>query len=71
MPRILHFNPWFYWFQATFLCDEKVQYVFEAGVDQYYGRLTRRFQEILETAQITSSPVVPYPDAGGIGLPEA
>lgn len=70
-PRILHFTLWFYWFQATFICDEKIQHLFEVGVDQYYGRLTRRFQEILESAQITSIPMVPYPDAIGIAPVEA
>lgn len=66
VPRILHFTLWFYWFQATFICDEKIQHLFEIGTDQYYGRLTRRFQDLLEYTQITSVPIFPYPDAGGI-----
>lgn len=71
IPRILHFTLLFYWFQATFVCDEKTQHLFEIGIDQHYGRLTRRFQELLESARITSVPAVPYPDAGGIAPTEA
>ena len=71
IPRILHFTLWFYWFQATFICDEKIQHLFEIGIDQYYGRFTRRFQELLESAHITSCPIVPYPDIGGITLTDA
>lgn len=70
-PRILHFTLWFYWFQATFVCDEKIQHLFEVGIDQYYGRLTRRFQELLEAAHITSVSTVPFPDVGGIPLTDA
>lgn len=66
IPRVLHFTLWFYWFQATFICDEKIQHLFEVGVDQYYGRLTRHFQEILKSAEITTTPIVPYPDVVGI-----
>jgi hypothetical protein len=71
IPRILHFTLWFYWFQATFVCDEKIQYLFEVGIDQYYGRLTRHLQELLESTQITSVPMIPYPDVGGIAPTEA
>lgn len=71
VPRILHFTLWFYWFQATFVCDEKIQYLVEVGIDQYYGRLTRRFQELLEFSHITSVSSVPYPDIGGIPLADA
>jgi len=71
IPRILHFTLWFYWFQATFVCDEKTQHLFEVGIDQYYGRLTRRFQELLESTQIASAPMIPYPDIGGLAPTEA
>ena len=70
-PRILHFTLWFYWFQATFLCDEKTQYVFEVGIDQYNGRLTRRFQDLLDAAQSTAVPIAPYSDAGGMASVDA
>ncbi|MGA8164609.1 MAG: hypothetical protein WB791_06240 [Waddliaceae bacterium] len=69
--RILHFTLWFYWFQATFVCDEKIQHLFEVGIDQYHGRITRHFHELLESTQITSFPMIPYPDVGGITQIEA
>lgn len=69
--RPFHFTSWFYWFQATFVSDEKVQYLFEVGIDQYYGRVTRHLQDLLQQAQIVEEAPVPYPDVpGGIALPD-
>ena len=69
--RIKHFTSWFFWFQSTFCSDEKLQDMYEVGIDQYYGRQTRRFGEMYESAQVTSEPLVPCPDAGGISLKDA
>ncbi len=67
--RLFHFTSWFYWFQSTLVSDEKVQYLFEVGMDQYYGRVTRRLKELLEYAQIVEEAPIPYPDVpGGISL---
>lgn len=68
-PRIFHFTLNFFWFQATFSSDEKLQSLFEIGIDQYYSRFTRRLKDLLQSAEMTSLPQIPYPDMIGSASP--
>lgn len=62
-PTIHYFSTAIFWFQGTFLSDEKQQYLFQIGVDLFYGRLVRNTQELLNMDEIVSSRYLPYPDA--------
>ncbi len=62
-PRAYHFSSALFWFQATFISDEKVQNIFSVGLDRYYGRLTRTLEETLHSAALSEARSYPYPDA--------
>ena len=46
-PRAYYFSSALFWFQATFISDEKVQEIMAIGIDHYYGRLTRTLEDVL------------------------
>jgi hypothetical protein len=62
-PRAYHFSSAVFWFQATFISDEKVQDIFSVGIDRYYGRLTRTLEDTLRNAALSETRSYPYPDA--------
>ncbi|HZY41386.1 MAG TPA: hypothetical protein VFF59_05225, partial [Anaerolineae bacterium] len=70
-PRAYHFAAALFWFQATFISDEKVQGIFSVGIDRYYGRLTRTLAETLRSATLSDTRSYPYPDVPGLPLKRA
>jgi len=70
-PRAYHFAAALFWFQATFISDEKVQEIFSAGIDRYYGRLTRTLEDTLRSAALSEARSYPYPDAPSLPLKRA
>ena len=44
----LHYHSALWWFQATFVSDEKVQETYAIGIDLHYGRITRHLEEFLD-----------------------
>ncbi len=70
-PRAHHFSAALFWFQATFISDEKVQDIFSVGIDRYYGRLTRTVEDTLRSATLSDTRSYPYPDAPGLPLKRA
>ena len=62
-PRAYHFSSAVFWFQVTFISDEKVQSIFSVGIDRYYGRLTRTLEDTLRNAALSEARSYPYPDA--------
>jgi len=70
-PRAYHFTSALFWFQATFISDEKEQDLFSVGVDLYYGRLVRHLEENIQSATLSESRPFPYPDAPRIPLTQA
>jgi hypothetical protein len=70
-PRAHHFSAALFWFQATFISDEKVQDIFAVGIERYYGRLARTLMETLRSVTRSDTRSYPYPDAPGLPLPRA
>lgn len=70
-PHVQHFTSALFWFQATFVSDEKVQDIFPVGIDLHYGRLTRTLEDTLRSAALADSRSFPYPDAPRLALPRA
>lgn len=60
-----------FWFQTTFVSDEKEQLTHIIGVDLHYGRPARHLQQLLRDAPIADSPAVAYPDATTISQTQA
>jgi len=64
-----------FWFQATYVSDEKEQENYLNVVDLFYGRFARHLEEALRRGEFpyTLSEVrpFPWPDAGRIGLAQA
>jgi hypothetical protein len=67
-PRAYHFSSALFWFQATFISDEKVQNIFSVGLDRYYGRLMRTLEDTLHGAALSEARSYPYPDAPRLSL---
>jgi hypothetical protein len=70
-PRVYHFTQAIFWFQATFISDEKEHSTFPVGVDLHYGRLARHLEDVLRSAIVSETRPFPYPDAPRIALPRA
>lgn len=70
-PRAYHFSAALFWFQATFISDEKVQDIFTVGIERYYGRLARTLAETLRSATLSDTRSYPYPDAPGLPVQRA
>jgi hypothetical protein len=68
LPRAYHFSAALFWFQATFISDEKVQDIFSVGIERYYGRLTRTLEDTLRSAVLSEARSYPYPDAPRLPL---
>jgi hypothetical protein len=59
-----------FWFEATYLSDEKEQTLYTAAVDRYYGRLVRHLDP-LDSEQLEEQRLWPYPDARSVTLDKA
>ncbi len=59
-----------FWFEATYLSDEKEQALYTAAVDRYYGRLVRHL-EPLDSEQLSAERLWPHPDAPALPLDQA
>jgi hypothetical protein len=69
--RIRHYRAALFWFQTTFVSDEKEQLTFTVGIDLHYGRTARHLQQLLHDAAVSEAPPVAYPDAIAITLTQA
>src|SRR5205085_3221900 len=69
--RIQHYRAALFWFQTTFVSDEKVQATHTVGIDLHYGRPARHLLQLLQEAIASDTHSVAYPDAAAIGLPSA
>ncbi len=70
-PRAYHFTLALFWFQATFISDEKEHGIFPVGIDLYHGRLARHLEETLHSAVVSETRPFPYPDAPRCALTQA
>jgi hypothetical protein len=69
--RALHFGQAVFWFQATFVSDQKEQEILPVAVDMHYARLVRHLEKLVDRARLAERPALPLPDARRCGLPSA
>jgi hypothetical protein len=66
--RPLHFTQAMYFFQATFISDEKEQEILPIGLDLHYGRETRHLEQLLDPARLADEPAQPLAEARRLSL---
>jgi hypothetical protein len=64
--RARHYRAALFWFQATFVSDEKEQVTLAIGVDLHYGRPARHLLQLLQDAALSETSPLAYPDAAAI-----
>jgi hypothetical protein len=69
--RIQHYRAMLFWFQTTFVSDEKEQLTHTVGIDLHYSRPARHLQQLLRDGTMSEAPAVAYPDAPAITLAQA
>ena len=68
--RPLHFPQAVFWFQATFVSDQKEQEILPVALDLHYGRQVRHL-ELLDRSRLAEEPWTPLPEARHPGLAAA
>lgn len=66
--RALHFPQTVFWFEATFVSDQKEQDIVPVAVDLHHGRQVRHLERLLDRARLTDLPAAPLPEARHGGL---
>ncbi len=69
--RPLYFPQAVFWFQATFLSDQKEQEVLPVALDLHYLRLVRHLDKLLDFARLASRPPACLPEPRRSGLAAA
>jgi hypothetical protein len=69
--RSLHFAQAVFWFQATFVSDQKEQEVLPVALDLHYGRQARHLEQLLDPARLAEAPGLPLADARRLSLAAA
>ncbi len=69
--RALHFPQAFFWFQATFVSDQKEQEIVAVGVDLHYRRQVRHRDKLLDAARLADRPAMFLPEARRLSLAAA
>jgi len=69
--RVHHFHAGLFWFETTFISDEKEQEIVTVGIERYYGRRVRHLAEALHNASLSEVASLPYPDAIKLSLKQA
>ena len=69
--RALHFPQAVFWFEATFVSDQKEQELLPVAVDLHQGRQVRHLERLLDHAHLGESPWSPLPEARHGGLASA
>ena len=60
-----------FWFEVTYLEDEKEQILYPMAVGRYYGRQVRYLDELLDGERLTDTRRWPFPDAKALPLDQA
>lgn len=63
--RALHFAQALYWFEASFISDQKQQELLPVAIDLYYGRQVRHHERLLDAERLAGSPSVTLPESRG------
>ncbi len=66
--RASHFPQAVFWFEATFVSDQKEQDVLPVAVDLHHGRQVRHLDRLLDHARLSEAPWAPLPEARHVGL---
>jgi hypothetical protein len=66
--RVLHFAQALFWFEATFLSDQKEQELLPVALDLHYGRQVRHLERLLDRTHLAPEPWSPLPEARRLGL---
>ena len=69
--RPLDFVQAVFWFQATFVSDQKEQEVLPVGLDLHYGRQVRHLDRLLDRGHLSETPAAPRPEARRLSLAAA
>lgn len=69
--RLLSFSQAVYWFEATFVSDQKEQEVLSVGLDLHHGRQVRHLEELLAPGRLSDVPAVSLPEARALSLAAA
>jgi hypothetical protein len=66
--RPLHFPQAVFWFEATFVSDQKEQDLLTVAIDVHYGRQVRHLDRLLDRAHLAEKPWSPLAEAPQPGL---
>jgi hypothetical protein len=66
--RPLHFTQAVYFFQATFVSDEREQEILPVGFDLHYGRQMRHLEQLLEPGRLSHRPALARAEARRLSL---
>ena len=66
--RPLHFPQAVFWFEATFVSDQKEQDLLTVAIDVHHGRQVRHLEELLDRAHLAERPWTPLAEAPHPGL---
>ncbi len=66
--RPLRFPQAIFWFEATFVSDQKEQDLLTVAIDVHHGRQVRHLEELLDRAHLAERPWTPLPEAPHPGL---
>lgn len=66
--RPLHFTQAVYFFEATFISDQKEQEIAPLGLDLHYGRENRHLDRLLNPAHLSDRPAQPLAEARRLSL---
>jgi hypothetical protein len=69
--RALHFPQAVFWFEATFLSDQKEQELLPVAIDLHYGRQVRHLDRLLDRSHLAEEPWAPLPESRHPGLEAA
>src|SRR5437870_4596648 len=61
--RALHFAQALFWFQATFVSDQKEQEILPVSLDLHFGRQVRHREKLLDRSRLAEQPAQPLPEA--------
>jgi len=69
--RTLHFPQTAFWFEATFVSDQKEQDLLTVAIDVHHGRQVRHLERLLNRAHLAEKPWMPLAEAPHAGLASA
>jgi hypothetical protein len=69
--RPLFFPQAAFWFEATFVSDQKEQEILPVAIDLHHGRQVRHLDRLLERSRLAETPALPLAEARHPGLASA